>query len=260
MSSAPNYPIGSVDRTLRLLLHVSEHRTVRLSAAASALGVSQSTAHRMLDMLRHYGFVEQNRATKEYRVGPALVDIGLAAVQALDVRRETAPFLAELSGELRETVHLVDVRGATCVFLDAHEPPTRLVRSVSRVGTGLPAHTTSGGKALLAQLSTADLHALYPDEQLPALTPDTITRRAALERELDVIRDQGFAVNRGESEPEIGGVAVPLLDRLGQPRGALVVTAPRERLTDQDVPRFAAAAQAAATRWQATVPGSLRDA
>lgn len=253
----PNYPIGSVDRSLRLLVLMSERGTLRLSDAAEILEVSQSTAHRLFDMLKYYDFVKQDPLTREYHAGPALVDIGLAALHSLEIRRETRPYLEALGNELQETVHLLVLRGSDSVFLDVFEPPARAVRSTSRVGTNLPAHTTSGGKALLAQLSPEMLHALYPEDELPRLTDRTIAQRSDLEQELAEIRDRGFAVNLGESEPDVGGVAVVLVDRLEEPRGALVVTAPISRLTPEDVPRFGQAALAAAERWRERVPQHL---
>jgi DNA-binding IclR family transcriptional regulator len=208
-------------------------------------------------MLRHHGFVEQDAGTREYRSGPALVDLGLTAIRNLDLRRETRPYLERLGSELEETVHLLVLRGAESIFLDVFEPPTRALRSTSRLGVTLPAYATSGGKALLAQLSTEELHALLPDEELPSLTDRTITLRSDLEAELEQIRERGYAVNLGESEPEIGGVAVALRDRLGEYRGALTVTAPLTRLNDETASEIGRSVAEAARAWEQNVPSAL---
>lgn len=243
-----------MDRALRLMLYISKRRSVRLSDAAAALGLSQSGAHRVVDMLRHHDLVEQDPDTREYRSGPALVDVGLTAIRNFDLRRETRPYLERLGNQLEETVHLLVLRGADSVFIDVFEPPTRMLRSSSRLGVTLPAYATSGGKALLAQLSTEELRTLLPEPELPSLTKRTITLRDDLEAELERIRERGYAVNLGESEPEIGGVAVALRDRLGEYRGALTVTAPLTRLNAETAAEIGRSVVEAAEDWGRSVP------
>src|SRR5215475_12021196 len=77
----PAYPIASVDKALRLLMLFREQTTVRLSEASAHLGVAHSTAHRLLAMLAYHGFVRQERDTKAYVAGPALIEVGLAVVR-----------------------------------------------------------------------------------------------------------------------------------------------------------------------------------
>jgi DNA-binding IclR family transcriptional regulator len=244
----PNYPIASVDRALRLLLHLRSQPSIGLSEAAKAIGVGPSTAHRLFDMLKLHGFAEQDAVTHKYRLGPALVDIGLAAVRSFDLRREARPYLEWLSEQVQETVHLTVLRGSESLFIDVAEAE-RTVRTTSRLGVSLPAHTTSGGKAILAHLPLADVERLYPEERIPTLTPNTLRTRQELYRQLAEIRERGYAVNLGESEADIGAVAVVLRDRLGQVKGALAVAVPITRLTPADVTRIATAAMKAAQRW-----------
>src|SRR2546430_7118350 len=148
----PNYPIGSVSNALRLLLMFRGDPWIRVSEASSALGVAPSTAHRLLAMLEYHGFVQQDPATRGYRAGPAVIDIGLSAVRSIDVRSHLLPYMERLCDEVDETVQLMVLEGSDCLFLDAVES-RQVLRTASRVGIRLPAHTVSGGKALLAELS-----------------------------------------------------------------------------------------------------------
>src|ERR671916_1484618 len=86
----------SVDNALWLLQLVGEHQALRVAEAADLLGVARSTAHRLLAALRHRGFVVQDRPNGAYRPGPALHEIGLAAVTRIDVRRIAHPVLEQL--------------------------------------------------------------------------------------------------------------------------------------------------------------------
>lgn len=226
---SPSYPISSVDNALRLLLLVAERSEVRTSEAALALGVGRSTAHRLLAMLQHRGLVEQDPQSKAFRVGPALVGIGLSAVRGLDVRVHLLGHMQRLRDEVNETVQLMILDGADCLFLDAIEAD-RPLRTSSRVGRRLPAHCTSGGQALLAELSIRELRDLLPTRTLPVLTPNSPSSRTALEDELRQVRERGYALNLGASEPDIGAVGAVVRDGLGRPRAALAVSMPLSRV------------------------------
>lgn len=237
----PRYPINSVDNALKLLLMFRDMRLVRVADASESLGVVRSTAHRLLAMLQYRGLVLQDPDTKAYAPGPALLDIGLSAVRQFDIRQYLRPYLERLASEVGETVHLMILEGGNSLFLDSVEGP-RALRTSSRVGRSYPAHTTSGGKVLLAQLSPAQLAVLYPTETLPGLTSGSLATRKQLLRELELVRERGYGTNHGESEPEIAALAVPIRNAFGQVRAALAVSAPLSRLDEAKVPGVAAAA------------------
>lgn len=231
----PRYPITSVDNALRLLLMFREGRLIRVAEASESLGVVRSTAHRLLAMLQYRGLVRQDPETKAYAAGPALLDIGLSAVRQFDIRQYLHPYLERLSHEVSETVHLMILDGAAALFIDSVEGP-RAVRSAARVGRSLPAHTTACGKVLLAELPPAQLAILYPTETLVGGTSESLQTRKQLLRELEMVRNQGYGTNRGESEPDIAGVAVLVRNAFGESRGAIGVSGPRERLGEAVVP------------------------
>ncbi len=215
-----------------------DHRLIGVAQASETLGVGRSTAHRLLAMLQSRELIQQDPATKAYMSGPALVDIGLSIVRQMDIRQHLRPFLEQLSTTLGETVHLMILEETSALFLDSVES-SKALRTSSRVGRAYPAHTTSGGKALLAELPPTRLLELYPSDRLPRLTPSSITTRARLMRELEQVRVQGYATNRSESEPDIAAVAVVVRNAFGKPQGAIAVSAPLLRLAEQRVPSVA---------------------
>ncbi len=231
-SSAPAYPISSVDNALRLLLMFRSQRLIRVTDAADALGVGRSTAHRLLATLQHHGFVEQDADTRAYRAGAALAEIGLATVREDGLRSHMRPYMERLRDELNETIQLVVLQGSHCLFIETVESH-RPLRTASRVGITVPAHCLSGGKALLAALPLERLHALYPTEQIPSATPRSITSRNELEVELAAVRQRRYATNFGESEQEIGSIGIAIHDADGQPRAGLAVSGPLSRINDR---------------------------
>ena len=239
--------LTSVSHAIRTLQLLRERQALRVSEVADTLGVARSTAHRLLTTLSEHGFVVQARSRGTYRAGPELVEVGLAALRSLDVRRVAHPHLEALSAELRETVSLIVVQGATSWFLDSVESMEPL-RVTSRTGHSLPAHCSSGGKILLAELSTDALRRIYPDERLPVVTARTVAVRTELEAELETIRRQGYATNFEGGQVGVSGVAVLVRDPEGRPLAAVAVSAPSARLTDEHAARYVRAARDTAAK------------
>jgi DNA-binding IclR family transcriptional regulator len=239
-SVAPQYPIESVDNALKLLLLLGERPQIRLSEATRYLGVASSTAHRLLAMLTYRGFVRQDPVSKAYLPGPSLTGVAFAIFSRIDIQRSAMPIMRALSERLRESIHVGVLDGANVRFVAAVEGPTA-VRVASRLGRTMPAHCTSTGKVMLAQLSQPELRQLLPDERLEEITPRSIGSRTELEAELSRIRERGYAINREESEEGVASVAVPIPTRAPGLRFALNAAAPQNRLDRTQYSSVAAA-------------------
>jgi IclR family transcriptional regulator, acetate operon repressor len=238
----PKYPIESVDNVLRLLLMIAEQGQIRVSEASAELGTAVSTAHRLLAMLAHHGFVVQDPDSKAYKAGHVLLRIGLSSVHSLDIRTLLRPFLEELRDETGETVHAAMLQGNQVLYIDCAESPMAL-RVASRVGTLVLAHCTSVGKAWLACESDDFLRGLFPSPKLPAITPGSITSRAALMTELAEVRRVGYSHNEGESEVGVGSVSCAVRDRHDKPVAGISVAVPLARMTPDRWEELAKAVQ-----------------
>lgn len=223
----PQYPIESVDNALRILLLLGERKSLRLTEVSEYLSVASSTAHRVLAMLQYRGFVRQSSRSRAYEPGPALTEIAFSVLRQIDVREQVRPMLEKLAEHYDETVHLARLDGALVSFVDAVES-NRAVRVASRMGKTLPAHVSASGKALLSQLTDEAVVALYPREELEAVTPHSLTTRTALLEDLERIRERGYATGLQESEDGVIAVAVPLGVHAGA-RYAVSISAPSHR-------------------------------
>lgn len=235
----PQYPIESVDKALKLILLLAEQPQVRLSEATRYLDVASSTAHRLLAMLQYRGFVRQDPATKAYHAGPAITGVAFAVLGRIDLQGTSTPVMRRLSERLRESVHIGMLEGPAVRFVAAVEGPSA-VRVASRLGLTMPAHCTSTGKAMLAQLSDAEVQRLYPDDDLDRVTTHSIGTRIELLKEVGRIRRRGYAANREESEEGVASVAVPIRTRAPGLRLALNAAAPVNRLKASQYPMVAA--------------------
>ena len=226
----PQYPIESVDNALRVLLLLGEQPKLRLTDVSRYLGVASSTAHRLLAMLQYRGFVRQDAATRSYVPGPALDGLAFGVLRRLDVRTRARPVLERLNTDLGETVHLGRLEGGNVHFIDSLES-ARALRVGGRLGMSMPAHCTSTGKALLAELGEEEFLRLYPDEELVQLTPHSIGTRTALIAALADVRARGYARSMEEAEEGVTSVAVAL-HSTQSPRLAINVSVPISRMTD----------------------------
>jgi IclR family acetate operon transcriptional repressor len=252
----PAYPIASVDNALRLLMLFRDEPRIRLSDASEHLGVAHSTAHRLMAMLAYHGFVRQEPESRAYAAGPALVEIGLAAVRQLDIRRHARPVLESLASSLGETVHLAVLEGSNVRYLDAVES-SRALRVAARTGSVLAANCTASGKALLAALPEQEVSALFAGQKsLTALTGRSITSRSRLLAELKAVRERGCATNLEESEEGVASVAVVVHGPQQVPIAALVVSAPVSRMTEAAAAGVAAELREQALWLEAQLPGT----
>lgn len=245
VQNAVAYPIESVDNALRLLLILRERKALRVAEAAEELGVARSTAHRLLTTLRARGFVAQD-GRRTYRPGPVFFEMGLTAVQDLDLRRVAHTHLAALVRELGETVHLVTLEGNGVRFIDGTEGH-QVLRLGTRIGMLLPAHCTSGGKVLLAELSTDEVHALYP-RGLPTVSEVAVSTLDGLLRELALTRQRGYGTNFDESERGVSAIGVCVRDQLGRAVAAVTTAVPTVRFPPDRAPEFAEALHRTAER------------
>jgi DNA-binding IclR family transcriptional regulator len=228
--------LQTVDRALRILLSFDrEGQEASLGELASLLGVHKSTASRLAATLRKHGLLERDAATERFRLGPELARLGMLALGDRGLVEIARAPMAELAAETGETVTLSVLHGgelATVVQFDSRY----VVGPANWVGRRTPLHATSDGKVWLA-FGRAEL----PPGRLQALTDRTHTRRTDLERELELIRRQGWAQAVGELELGLHGVAAPVIDASGRCRGALSVSGPGYRIEVGDLPQLAAA-------------------
>jgi DNA-binding IclR family transcriptional regulator len=199
------------------------------SDLARRLGLPTSTAHRLARTLLAAGFLELDESTLRYRLGPAMVELGLQAYNDRGLPR-VLPELAHLARVTRATADLA-IRSGDHVVLVARGAQ----RPEYVVGLRRPLHSTSLGKVLLAwdRLSAAEIADLGP---LRPLTERTIVDPGKLIAELATVRRLGYAVNNGESAVGVRTVAVPILDRAGRARFALAVRATPEVLPEARIP------------------------
>jgi IclR family transcriptional regulator, acetate operon repressor len=223
----PPYPLASVDNALHLLQLLRDTGSLRLKDAAEELSVAPSTAHRLLAMLIYRGFAIQDE-NRRYLPGPAMGE-GPAGMRSTRHLKELAqPHLELLASRVGETVNLMIRVGTKVRFLTSVEG-SGILRVGDRQGAVLPAHRTSGGKAMLAELDASTLDKLFRSELNMADDRIPDSRYPAFLNELDLIRANGFAANYEGTEQGVSAIGVAVHDPLGLAIAALSVSTPTTR-------------------------------
>jgi DNA-binding IclR family transcriptional regulator len=238
---------SAIERTLAILEAVAvAPRPRAASDVAAALGVPKPTVHRICLMLEREGFLRREPDAKRFTVGPRLTHLaqgGLRAAARLGARHA---ILEGLSREIRETCNLGVMDDRSVVYIDRVEADWPL-RLHFEAGSRVDPHCTAMGKLFLAFLPEGERKHLLDVLPLNRYTPKTITRRAALERELARIRRLGHSTDDEEFLLGVVCVAVPVRGPAGEVIAAVALQAPRARMSLGDatrhLPRLKRAAQ-----------------
>jgi IclR family pca regulon transcriptional regulator len=190
-----------------------------IAELARAVELNKSTAHRYVATLTKLGYLQQDAATRKYRLGPRVVDLGFAAVNAMEITRIAAPHLQALSDETGHTVSMAVLDEVDIVYVQR----CRSVREGRfgidlnlHVGSRLPAYCTSMGKVLLANQRPEVLTGLLERMELTRRGPNTLTAREALAKALQRVRQTGLALNDEELAPGLRSLAAPIRDGFGE--------------------------------------------
>lgn len=220
----------TVLRALALLEAVAEgvHDLEGLSAR---VGLSRSTAHRLLSTLVRAGYLRHS-SREGYHLGPKLIELGFRAHAGLHLPSLARPYLEELSGATRETVHLGVLDGTQVVYIDK-VPGKRELQMASYIGARVPAQSTALGKALVSTLPREEwLRAFVPGLRR---TERTITEADRFLEEIAQVARQGYALDLEENEPGIRCVAAPVRDGAGRGVAAVSISSAVIYLTDERI-------------------------
>ncbi len=244
---------STVEKAVDVLFHLhAEPGSCGVSEIGRALGLSKSSTHRLLSALGRRGLVEKD-ARGRYRPGIGLLALGVGALDREPVVVAARPVLEAEADAVGETVFLVAARAGRIIVLDKAEGEGFL-RAAPRVGSAVPVHATAVGKLYLAFGGGA---VELPEGPLARFSDETLSERAALEREVRRAAELGFAENTDEWIPGLSVVAAPIFASGPARRmlAALAVAASTPRMRALGVAEIGRRMLAAAARVAARFEG-----
>jgi DNA-binding IclR family transcriptional regulator len=243
LKNPPPYPIASVDHALRAATILQLEGGTTVAQLADRLGVARSTAHREVPVDEHRQDAVRGE-DRVYRAGPVLQLAAHSQSLVSRLREVALPHLRRVVDLLDETAGVIVRTGDTVRFVASVECRQAL-RVGSREGMVFPAHRTTAGLLLLAELTDEELEEVYAPERYrdrPGERPDLGRLRSELRR----LRRNGFAVNRERSERGVVAVGVPIRDREGVAVAGFSVSMPSVRYDPKRLPSLVATLEAGA--------------
>ncbi|WP_077214369.1 IclR family transcriptional regulator [Bacillus dakarensis] len=225
--------VKSVGRALDIIDLVSAKKGgLGVTEIANQIDINKSSVYRILSTLAQYGYIEQDADTGKYKLGYKFLEVSSKLLDSIDLRMEAKPFLQELERETNEVIHLVVYDQGEVVYIEKLEG-TETLRTHSRVGKRAPMHCTSVGKAILAHLPSTTVMDIIDRKGLPMHTENTITEKESFLKELNGIKQKGYALDLEENEYGITCIAAPIFDHLGRVVASVSISGPTMRMTEE---------------------------
>ena len=224
----------SSDKLLKIMEFMSASRLpMRLKDIAEKLDISQPTMLRYLRTLCDQGYVYQDSQTGLYAMTWKICRLGNSLESNLVLRSMAGSLLSAFANTYGIGVLLAVERDGCLVYLDLVSAPHGSVDTMLRIGKNAPMHSTGSGKILLSAMPQSKLQQVLDQHGLVQLTPYTITDQEVLAKELEMIRQRGYALDNEECEIGHRCVSVPIYDYTGTVVAAISAFDSVDRLTDE---------------------------
>ncbi len=225
------YTVKSLVKALNILeVLADEEPSYTLTQLSRRLHLHVSTMHRLLVNLVRQGFVEEDTVSGGYQLSYRVLRMGLRVLDRLDFRRAAQLLLRDLNLRTQETVHLAILQEGRAISIEKFVSP-QPVGLDARLGGVAPLHCTGVGKTLLAYQGDDLLNQIVQSPGLTRMTAHTITGLPQLRRELERIREQGYALDQEEAVEGLRCVAGPIFNHTGQIVAAFSVAGSAARMT-----------------------------
>jgi IclR family pca regulon transcriptional regulator len=209
----------SLERGLAILGAFTPDRpALGISELAQRLSLTRSTTHRYVATLAKLGYLDQDEATRKYRLGIRVLDLGFSVLGGLGLREIAAPHLQRLTAATGHTSNLAIRDDTDVILIDRFRGrPGRYhhLEFSLHAGSRIPSYCSATGKALLAFLAQPDLDDVLDRIELLPRGPRSLTTRATLLAELGQVRRTGLALNDEELDSGLRSIAAPVRSRSG---------------------------------------------
>ena len=227
--------LQSLERGIAVLQVFSRERpALTLSEVARLTGITRATARRILLTLEKLGHVRSDG--RLFSLTPRVLSLGWAYLSSLNLWEVAQPLMEELVEETKESCSAATLDPPDIVYV-ARVPTRHIMTIALSVGTRLPAHATSMGRVLLADLPPEELDRFLAEFPPEPVTPHTVTDPDKLRAILDDVRKQGWALNDQELEIGLRSIAAPIKRADGRTLAALNISAAAPRVSVAEMRR-----------------------
>ncbi|WP_208875394.1 IclR family transcriptional regulator [Streptomyces armeniacus] len=227
-------PKGTVARVMAVFRAVVEAgEDVGVAAVTEAVGLPRPTVHRLLDLLAKEDMVEYVPETRRWRPTAECQRLGALLAARRDLVRLARPVLAEVVRRSQEAcllgVYLPNRR--EMIYAAEHSSPNPLSYRIE-LNAPVPVNWGASGRSILAFLTDEEIDAVLAERAPAPGTGEKPPAAQVLRRELELVREQGYAFSRGQKIPGSRGIAAPILGADGIAVGSLTLTIPEMRFRE----------------------------
>jgi len=231
----PRYLIKSLQKGLSILeAFARSSKPMTLQEISALTNIGPTTMFRFLYTLEKAGFIEKDSTHKTYQLTPKVLSLGYAVFHSSNLWQIAHPYLVKASKKLNETMNMAILDGTDILYLDRVK--TRKILQINlEIGSKLPAYCTSMGRVLLSGLSQEEAREILLASKREKFTANTMTDIEAIEKVLEGVRREGYAINDGELAPELKSMAAPVRNESGRIVAAVNIAV---HASQYDVPKM----------------------
>ena len=227
----PAATVQALDRAMVLLNALATDDKVTLTELSLRVGMSPSTAHRLLTTLQQHGVAEFEETTQNWMVGVEAFRIGSSFVRRIKIAEVGRNVMRDLMEDTGETANMGISDQGDVVFISQVET-SNPIRAFFRPGTRAHMHASGIGKALMAEFARTDVEKILQKKGLPAFTPKTLTSADALMADLAAIRARRWSLDDEENNLGMRCLASPIFNEFSEPVAGVSISGPTARLDD----------------------------
>lgn len=224
--------IGSVIKAIDIINYIAENDNDQGATEISeALGYGVSATYHLLNTLKECNFITQNERTKKYQLSLKIWQLGMKAYSQNNLASTLRAFLVRLKNETGETSNLTVLDRKTIVYI-AQEESDKVIKMFTKTGAAAPLHCTASGKIFLAYKDEEKRDEILKDYVMTKFTPNTISTKDQLLKELGVIKENGYAFDVEERDEDVSCVAAPIFGPDNDVIACLSISGPNSRFSE----------------------------
>lgn len=225
--------LNSIEKALEIMIKFQEIKpSWGIRELSAELDFSPATVQRILQVLKSYGFVRQDQATRQYQIGSIFYRFLENLNSSNNLTRIGRRFMEEVARITEETVHLNIIEGNRRICIDAIESP-KVLKAGMPIGNNSPLYAGASAKCLLAFSSEEFQDNYFRTTDLKPLTRNTIVQPDKLFEEIYRIKGQGYAISLGERTLGLGSLSAPVFNYKGEIIASLSISIPEIRLKNK---------------------------
>jgi DNA-binding IclR family transcriptional regulator len=227
----PTRRVQAAETAFTILETLNQNDGMRLTELAEELGMAKSTIHRYLQTLlaNEYVVKEQNN---EYHLSLRFLDFGFQTRNRNPGYQLAEQKVKQLAEETNERAQFIVEEHGKAVYVH-REAGSHAIQTDPGIGKRVQLHATAAGKSIMAEWSDERIKEYIEENELSALTSNTITDEEALLKEIEKIRERGYSVNHGENIDGLRALGVSIVPGSRGVLGAFSVSGPINRLDDE---------------------------